>query len=178
MNIYPFKWRLPIGFIWLAKRQNALELAGQLTNGNVHEYELDNFSGGSRQRDQININELILRHSRMLVMAFRVMYSLSWFGSFSPLLPQCTGPSVSSLAFAWIMEANGSEQLQPVSVSPSPVPVPPGMDALILNGHAAERDEADPAKKKKKKKKKSKSAVSGECLIHSFKSSAVNSEEL
>lgn len=109
-------------------------------------------------------------------MAFRVMYSLSWFGSFSPLLPQCTGPSVSSLASAWIMEANGSEQLQPVSVSPSPVPVPPGMDTLILNGHAAERDEVDPARKKKKKKKKGKSAVSGECLIHSNKSrdSALN----
>ncbi|XP_056116408.1 methionine aminopeptidase 2 [Rhinichthys klamathensis goyatoka] len=58
------------------------------------------------------------------------------------------------------MEANGSEQLQPVSVSPNPVPVPPSMDTLILNGHAAERDEADPAKKKKKKKKKGKSAVS------------------
>jgi len=65
------------------------------------------------------------------------------------------------------MEANGIEQLLPVSVSPSPVP--PSMDTVILNGHAAERDEADPAKKKKKKKKKGKTAVSGECLIHSNK---------
>ncbi|KAI2665297.1 Methionine aminopeptidase 2 [Labeo rohita] len=48
------------------------------------------------------------------------------------------------------MEANGTEQL----------PVQPGMDTLILNGDAAEREEADPAKKKKKKKKKSKSAAS------------------
>ncbi|XP_048013326.1 methionine aminopeptidase 2 isoform X1 [Megalobrama amblycephala] len=52
------------------------------------------------------------------------------------------------------MEANGTEQLQPVK------PVQPGMDMLILNGDAAEREEADPAKKKKKKKKKSKLAVS------------------
>ncbi|XP_051976916.1 methionine aminopeptidase 2 isoform X2 [Xyrauchen texanus] len=48
-----------------------------------------------------------------------------------------------------IMEANGTEQL----------PVQLGMDTLIVNGHAAEREETDPAKKKKKKKKKSKSAV-------------------
>lgn len=69
---------------------------------------------------------------------------------------------LSPLASA-IMEANGTEQLLPVK------PVQSGMDTLILNGDAAEREEADPAKKKKKKKKKSKSAVSGECLIHSSK---------
>lgn len=57
------------------------------------------------------------------------------------------------------MEANGTEQL----------PVQPGMDTLILNWDAAEREEADPAKKKKKKKKKSKSAASGECLIRCSK---------
>lgn len=51
------------------------------------------------------------------------------------------------------MEANGTE----------PLPVQPGIDALIVNGHAAEREETDPAKKKKKKKKKSKTA--GECFI-------------
>lgn len=45
------------------------------------------------------------------------------------------------------------------------MPVQPGMDALIVNGHAAEREETDPAKKKKKKKKKSKTA--GECFIDS-----------
>ncbi len=54
------------------------------------------------------------------------------------------------------MEANGTE----------PLPVQPGVDTLVLNGDAVEREEVDPAKKKKKKKKKSKSSASGECLIH------------
>ncbi len=56
------------------------------------------------------------------------------------------------------MEANGTE----------PLPVQPAVDTLILNGDAAEREEADPAKKKKKKKKKSKSAATGECLIQKW----------